>query len=314
MQSKSIALVGARGYVGRQLLNILSRHSGFSLAWASSRAKNKQALSDDVMGLSGYYCLMQPDQIEANPADIYILALPNGLAKDWVLAIQTHQPSAIIIDLSADYRFDDAWAYGLPELNRAKIRHAQHISNPGCYATAMQLAIKPLQSFGVENIQCFGVSGYSGAGTKPSASNDVEQLKDNLKAYQLTDHIHEREVTYQLDQEVGFIPTVSGFFRGIQMTVSATLSQPMDQLNLQQHLGDYYADEPFVQTSVDIPEIRHIRDTPYCHIGGIKLNANQQRVVLVSVLDNLLKGAASQAIQNLNLVCGFPEYQGLYHD
>src|SRR5262249_671892 len=134
------------------------------------------------------------------------------------------QGTSVIVDLSADYRFDDNWTYGLPELvPRKNLTDATRISNPGCYATAAQLAIAPL----LEELRgpptAFGVSGYSGAGTKPSPKNDVDLLKDNLLAYSLTDHIHEREISNQLKADVGFIPHVAVWFQGIHVSIKCQM-------------------------------------------------------------------------------------------
>lgn len=314
MSRKTIALIGARGHVGCELMRLLVEHPGFELAWASSRQKQGQPIAKDVPGMRGHYCLIEPQNLAEHLADVYVLALPNGLAETWVAAIDDHHPNAIILDLSADYRFNSQWTYGLTEINRAAISTARRISNPGCYATAMQLALHPLLPLGISNIHCFGVSGYSGAGTTPSPNNDPQQLQDNLKAYKLTDHVHEREVSHQLQQPVHFMPSVAGFFRGIQMTVSCTLQQaqgPLKQDQINACFETYYQQEACVLTGQNIPEIKEVRETPLCSIGGATLSMDGQRLVLISVLDNLLKGAASQAIQNLNLACGFYECEGL---
>lgn len=314
MNRRRIAIAGARGHVGRELLRLIHAHPGFELAWASSREHNGRPLVDQVPGMPGEYSLITPDEISDHPADVYVLALPNGLAAPWVTAIDARQPDAAIIDLSADYRFDPAWTYGLTEINRTALRRARRISNPGCYATAMQLALRPLLTLGIGNVHCFGVSGYSGAGTKPSPYNDPEQLRDNLKAYKLAGHLHEREVSRHLGQPVFFMPSVAGFFRGIQMTLSCTLTRQLTLGEINTCLERYYQQEVYVRAGKAIPEISAVRETPLCLIGGATLSKDGQRLILISVLDNLLKGAASQAIQNLNLACGFCESEGLSND
>jgi N-acetyl-gamma-glutamyl-phosphate reductase/acetylglutamate kinase len=148
------------------------------------------------------------------------MALPNGVCKPFVDAVnEAGKPDAVIVDLSADYRFDPAWTYGLPELvDRRNIANATRISNPGCYATAAQLGIAPLLKFIGGQPTVFGVSGYSGAGTKPSPKNDVKNLENNLIPYSLTDHIHEREISSQLGLDVAFIPHVAVWFQGIHVS------------------------------------------------------------------------------------------------
>ncbi len=314
MSKKTIALIGARGHVGHELMRLLAGHSGFDLAWATSRQKNGQRIADDIPGLNGRYCLPQPQHLPEYPADVYVLALPNGLAKPWVTAIEACNRKAIILDLSADYRFDPSWVYGLTEINRPPIAAARKISNPGCYATAMQLALHPLLPLGIENIHCFGVSGYSGAGTAPSDNNNAKLLHDNLKAYRLTGHLHEREVSHHLNQPVRFVPTVAGFFRGIQITVSCTLSKQHKENDIINCFKKYYHKEKHVHFGPEIPEIRMVRNTPLCRIGGATISADGRQLVIISVLDNLLKGAASQAIQNLNAACGFHSNEGLNNE
>src|SRR5262249_33979707 len=144
------------------------------------------------------YESLDADAVAARRADAIVLALPNGKAAPYVTAIDKAAPQTVIVDVSADYRFDNAWYYGLPELNRAKFDSQRRISNPGCYATAMQLAIAPLKDRLASPPACFGVSGYSGAGTTPSDKNDPDKLRDNLIPYALVDHTHEREVTRHL--------------------------------------------------------------------------------------------------------------------
>jgi N-acetyl-gamma-glutamyl-phosphate reductase/acetylglutamate kinase len=157
---------------------------------------------------------------DSGAIDCWVMALPNGVCAPYVEAIDASKGSgdAIIVDLSADYRFDDAWTYGLPELvDRATIAQARRISNPGCYATAAQIGIAPLREFVGGMPHVFGVSGYSGAGTKPSPKNNVDNLTDNLIAYSLVDHVHEKEISRQLGMDVAFMPHVAVWFQGIHV-------------------------------------------------------------------------------------------------
>jgi N-acetyl-gamma-glutamyl-phosphate reductase/acetylglutamate kinase len=166
---------------------------------------------------------------EMGEIDCWVMALPNGVCKPFVDAIEeSGDTSSLIVDLSADYRFDAKWTYGLPELvDRATIAKATRISNPGCYATAAQLGIAPLVSHLGGQPTVFGVSGYSGAGTKPSPKNDVASLANNLIPYSLTDHIHEREISYQLGVNVAFIPHVAVWFQGIHVSLTERFGRIM---------------------------------------------------------------------------------------
>jgi N-acetyl-gamma-glutamyl-phosphate reductase/acetylglutamate kinase len=193
------------------------------LRHVSSRELNGQKLEGYTKRQITYENL-SPDDVEAlakkGEVDCWVMALPNGVCKPFVEAIErSGNTSSVIVDLSADYRFDDKWTYGLPELiPRRQLDGATRIANPGCYATAAQLGIAPLLDFIGGQPTVFGVSGYSGAGTKPSPKNDVNNLTNNLIPYSLVDHIHEREISRQLGTEVAFIPHVAVWFQGIHVS------------------------------------------------------------------------------------------------
>lgn len=157
--------------------------------------------------------------------------------------------STVIVDLSADYRFTPDWTYGLPELvPRGTIARATRISNPGCYATAAQIGIAPLLPYLGGQPTVFGVSGYSGAGTKPSPKNNVENLTNNIIPYSLTDHIHEREISTQLGTEVAFIPHVAAWFQGIHHTISIPLSKALTSRDIRNLYQERFAGEPLVRS------------------------------------------------------------------
>jgi N-acetyl-gamma-glutamyl-phosphate reductase / acetylglutamate kinase len=221
-----VALIGARGYTGQALITLINSHPKFEVSHVSSRELAGKTLK-------GYekreitYENLTPDDIrrmdEKGEVDCWVMALPNGVCKPFVDAIGHGGKESVIVDLSADYRFDPSWTYGLPELiSRSEIAKATRISNPGCYATAAQLGIAPLLPYLGGQPTVFGVSGYSGAGTKPSPRNNVENLKDNLIPYSLTDHIHEREISQQLGVEVAFVPHVASWFQGIHVSFTPT--------------------------------------------------------------------------------------------
>ena len=224
-----IALIGARGYTGQALINLLNAHPNMDLRHVSSRELAGQRLKGYDKRDITYENLTADDvrkMEEKGEIDCWVMALPNGVCKPYVDAIEeVGNNQSVIVDLSADYRFDSAWTYGLPELvDRAKIAKATRISNPGCYATAAQIGIAPLIPHlgGLPTI--FGVSGYSGAGTKPSPKNNLENLANNIIAYSLTDHIHEREISTQLDHPVAFVPHVAVWFQGIHVSSSVHLN------------------------------------------------------------------------------------------
>jgi len=310
---KSIGIVGARGHTGAELIRLIARHPHLELAFVSSRELAGQRVAAQIEEFSGdlRYENLDADAIASKGADAVILALPNGKAAPYVAALDAAKSESAIVDLSADYRFDDSWYYGLPELYRNNYRGQLHISNPGCYATAMQLAIAPIKELLAAPPACFGVSGYSGAGTTPSDKNDPEKLRDNLIPYSLVDHTHEREVTRHLGFPVEFMPHVAPHFRGITLTANLWLREKTAVEAIRARYRERYAGEPLVQIVDDAPWVSRIANRHHVEIGGFAVAPGGKRVVVVATLDNLLKGAATQAMQNLNLALGFDESTGI---
>ena len=309
----SLGLVGARGYVGAELIRLVAAHPRFELAFVSSRERDGQRLAEHEAAYTGdlRYSNLGPDAVAGQGVDALVLALPNGMAAGFTAALDAAGKDTVVVDLSADFRFDDSWHYGLPELTRHHAGGARRISNPGCYATAMQLAVAPMRDVLAGPVQCFGVSGYSGAGTSPSDKNDPEKLRDNLMPYALVNHIHEREVTRQLGHAVEFMPHVAPHFRGITMTANLHLQRAFDTDEVQQRYRQAYDDEPLVAVVDEAPWVSRIAGRHGAEVGGFTLSADGRRLVVVSTLDNLLKGAATQALQNLNLAFGLPETMGI---
>ncbi|WP_369975728.1 N-acetyl-gamma-glutamyl-phosphate reductase [Xanthomonas bundabergensis] len=316
MTSKTygVGIVGARGHTGAELIKLVAAHPQLQLAFVSSRELAGQRVAEHSEAYQGElrYENLDADAVAAKRADAVVLALPNGKAAPYVAALDAAaaEPAAldpVVVDLSADYRFDPGWYYGLPELTRARYAGQKRISNPGCYATAMQLAIAPLLDQLAGPPQCFGVSGYSGAGTTPSDKNNPELLRDNLMPYALTDHMHEREVSAQLGVPVEFMPHVAPHFRGITMTVNLWLQQPLALDAIQRRYRERYAGEPLIEVLDEAPWVSRIAGRHGVQIGGFTLAPGNKRLVVVATLDNLLKGAATQAMQNLNLALGLDE-------
>lgn len=313
---KTVGIVGARGHTGAELIRLIARHPQMRLAFVSSRELDGQRVADCVDSFDGdlRYENLDAGGVAGKQADAVVLALPNGAAAAYVAGIDAQNPQSVIVDLSADYRFDSSWYYGLPELTRSRAQGQRRIANPGCYATAIQLAIAPLKDRLGAPPACFGVSGYSGAGTTPSDRNDPEKLRDNLMPYALVDHLHEREATRHLGVPVEFMPHVAPHFRGITMTVNLWLDRTMTGDAIKRIYRDFYADEALVNIVDEAPWVSHIAGRHYAEIGGFAVAPGGKRVVIVATLDNLLKGAATQALQNLNLAFGFSELEGIAHE
>jgi N-acetyl-gamma-glutamyl-phosphate reductase / acetylglutamate kinase len=331
-----VALIGARGYTGQALINLLNSHPNMDLRHVSSRELAGQKLKGYEKREITYENLTPEDvrrMEEKGEIDCWVMALPNGVCKPFVDAVEEGKgpQNSVIVDLSADFRFDNKWTYGLPELvSRADIAKATRISNPGCYATAAQLGIAPLVPFLGAAPTVFGVSGYSGAGTKPSPKNDVKNLTDNLIPYSLTDHIHEREISSQLGNEVAFIPHVAVWFQGIHHTISIPLKQTMTSRDIRQLYQERYAGEKLVKITGEPPLVKAISGKHGVEIGGFGVHSSGKRVVVCATIDNLLKGAATQCLrespsapeqylkritdskaENMNLALGFAEYEGI---
>lgn len=313
MGALRIGIVGARGYVGAELIHLIIGHPTLELAYVGSRELAGQPVASRVERYRGAltYTDADPARLLDADLDVAVLALPNDKAGAYVAALDAVAAQTLIVDLSADYRFNPAWFYGLPEINRAHAAGQRRISNPGCYATAMQLAIHPLRDWLARPAQCFGVSGYSGAGTAPSDKNDSDKLRDNLMPYALVGHIHEREVTRHLGHPVEFMPHVAPWFRGISMTVNLHFKMQLSGDELRGAYESAYANEPLIDLCDAPPWVSHIQGRNGAQIGGFSLSADRRRAVVVATLDNLLKGAATQALQNVNLALGLPELAGI---
>ncbi|OXV09281.1 hypothetical protein Egran_02955 [Elaphomyces granulatus] len=311
-----VALIGARGYTGQALINLLNEHPHLDLRHVSSRELAGKELQGYDKREIIYENLSAEDvrrMAQNGDIDCWVMALPNGVCKPFVDAVdQTSGSGGVIIDLSADYRFDPNWTYGLPELvNRSSIARATRIANPGCYATAAQVGIAPLVPYLGGQPTVFGVSGYSGAGTKPSPKNDVNLLTNNIIPYSLTDHIHEKEISSQLKTDVAFIPHVAVWFQGIHHTINIPLSQEMTSRDIRNIFQERYAGEKLVRIVGEPPLVKDIAGRHGVEVGGFAVHSSGKRVVVCVTIDNLLKGAATQCLQNMNLALGYSEYEGI---
>ena len=306
-----VGLAGGRGYVGQELLGLLAGSPDYEVVYVGSRSSAGKTVTseypDSRCDLT--FADLSSESIQSCAADAWVIAQPNGKADQFV---QLFDESIRIIDISSDFRFDETWTYGLPELNQAAIQTNSRVANPGCYATATQLALLPLinQVTGVPT--AFGISGYSGAGRTPSDKNNPDRLANNILPYSLTDHTHEREVSRHLQRAVRFMPHVASFFRGITITVNVKMADEIEETELLPLFEDYYKSFPLVQVTDSIPEIQQVAGTNRAVVGGFAVDPrDRRRVAIVSVIDNLRKGAASQAVQNMNLMFGFPSEKGL---
>lgn len=343
-EKKTVALIGARGYTGQNLISLIDAHPYLSLTHVSSRQ-----LEGTV--LPGYskselkYCNLSPADVkkmaEENVVDAWVMALPNGVCKPFVDAVDAAVPAGgkgLIVDLSADYRFEEGWTYGLPELyDRALTRQSKRISNPGCYASNTQLLVAPLLPYldAANPPSIFGVSGYSGAGTKTSDEKDEaghpitvakvtpEDLRNAIRPYALTDHIHEKEASFRLSSllpegstpiQLAFVPNVASWFSGIISVMSAPLTKTFRASEIKALYEEKYGKEPLAIIQAGVPDVKDAEGKHGWRVGGFQVHSSGKRVVVVGALDNLLKGASTVAMTNLNLGLGYDEWAGIPKD
>jgi N-acetyl-gamma-glutamyl-phosphate reductase len=287
-----VGVVGGRGAVGQLLMRLLRQHPGVEVVFGEGERRS-------------------PGEVAALGLDALVLSAPNGVAGGYVAALAQAPRDPVVIDVSSDHRFDEGWVYGLPERGRDPIRGARRIANPGCYATGAQIGLEPFLDLLAGPPTVFGVSGYSGAGTTPSPRNDPARLADNLLPYALVDHAHEREISHHLGRAVRFLPHVAPFFVGITLTISFSLNRRVTAAELEERASTRWAAEPLIAVVGAPPEVRDARDRHEVTVGGFAVSHDGDHAALVVTLDNLLKGAATQAVQNLNLALGFDELAGI---
>ncbi|EGV27754.1 N-acetyl-gamma-glutamyl-phosphate reductase [Thiorhodococcus drewsii AZ1] len=332
-----VGIVGGTGYTGAELLRILVRHPEVSLHAITSRSEAGQRVDDLFPHLRGQVdlCFTAPDPSVLGDCDLVFFATPNGTAMQAVpdlLNLGTR-----VIDLAADFRLKDPslwerWygmphqcpellaeaVYGLPELNRAAICDARLIANPGCYPTAVTLGLLPLLEAGVVDpswVIADAKSGVSGAGRKASTGLLMAEMGESFKAYSVMGHRHSPEITQNLAHFAGaevnltFVPHLLPMIRGIEATLYARLTDP--DVDLDQLYAARYAHEHFIDLMPGgHPDTRSVRGANHCRIAVARPGAGDV-VVVQSVIDNLVKGAAGQAVQNMNLMFGLPESMGL---
>lgn len=330
-------IVGATGYTGVELLRLLASHPDASIEVVTSRSESGRLVADLFTNLRGHVDLAftEPDTSSLGQCDMVFFATPNGTAMKYVPELL--KADVRIIDLAADFRIKDktVWkqwygmphacpelleeaVYGLPEINRDVIRKAKLVANPGCYPTAVTLGFLPLLKAGmVDTAQLIAdaKSGVSGAGRKAQVGSLLAEAGDNFKAYAVPGHRHLPEIRQTLSTVIGgqvgltFVPHLLPILRGIHATLYAKIQNKTDLQNLYEQ---HYADEPFVDVlpAGSHPETRSCRGANVCRIA-VHQPQDSDTVVVLSVIDNLVKGAAGQAVQNMNLMYGLDESAGL---
>jgi len=336
-----VGIVGATGYVGEELVRILCRHPQVTAITVAAKDAPGQPLSRVYPHLSGFadMDILDIDRVPELIAgsDLVFSALPHGVSVP--VARQVLAAGKRMIDAAADFRLPDPalyeqWyqaaheapdllkeaVYGLPELFRSAIPAARLVANPGCYPTSALLALAPLMKHGLveqDSLIVDSKSGVSGAGRTPALGSLYSECNDNVRAYSVTTHRHTPEISYYASvlagskAEVVFTPHLIPMTRGILSTVYARLLRPLDAASVRQFYRDFYSGEQFVQLLDEgqWPETKWVQGTNRCCLGLAV--AGPKQLIVVSVIDNLVKGAAGQAVQNMNLLFGLPEGLGL---
>ncbi len=323
-----VGIAGATGYAGQELVRILARHPAVTLttAMSSGATSAPRPLPALARIWDGAVVPLDVDRLVAE-ADVVFLALPEAASGE--LAPTLLERGVRVIDLSGAFRIRaqadrQRWypataslpsgtVYGLSEGHQDEIRVARLVSNPGCYPTAALLALEPLSAAGLIEgpIVVDAKSGISGAGKAPSDRTHFSENHGSVAAYAVFSHRHTAEIEQELGTTVTFVPHLVPLDRGILETIYTSLRRGTTESQVANALQSAYADAPFVRlTGSALPEIKHVAHTNFCDIGW-KVDEERGRIVLVSVIDNLLKGAAGSAVQNLNILLGLDERTGL---
>ncbi|MEW6511978.1 MAG: N-acetyl-gamma-glutamyl-phosphate reductase [Bacteroidota bacterium] len=332
------AIVGASGYSGTELLRVLSAHPEVTVTKvtaASSVGQRVDALYPALAGVCDLaYEPLVPDALQG--IDVAFIALPSGEAMNVVPELLERVKT--VIDLGGDFRLRSASlyekyykrphaapgllpssVYGLPELNKKEIASARLIANPGCYPTSAILALLPALAHGVvarEGIVINSLSGVSGAGRSASVEMSFGEVNENVRAYKVGTHQHIPEIDSILSIAAGgevsasFVPHLLPVTRGIYTTIHADLAVKINEAEITALYEEYYLPHPFVRITRQIPQLLAVTRTNYCDIG-LFIERRTNQLIVISVIDNLVKGAAGQAVQNMNLTAGLPETMGL---
>lgn len=338
----SVGIIGVRGYAGQELLKILLGHRGVSIQYLGSRSIQKPSPLGKVLpAFRNLHFTLQPLKLKEAQrlCDLIFLALPHGTSME-VVSELLKKPTMKIVDLSADFRLRSASAfflayhlrhrypkllkesvYGLPEFYREKIQGARLVANPGCYPTGTLLGLLPLAAEGLlspEGLIVDAKSGVTGAGRSLKEELLFSEVHEDLRAYRVNTHQHAPEMEQELSKASGrsvrilFVPHLVPMRRGIYATIYAPLTRKMSVAQLRSVYRKKYQEEPFIRLLPEgtWPDVKSVEGTNWCDVG-LTMDRTGKRAIILVAIDNLGKGAAAQAVQNMNLLCDFPETEGL---
>lgn len=314
-----VGIIGGAGYTAGELIRLLLNHPDVELKWVHSTSNVGNPVSGVHQGLVGETALYFTNETPLDAVDVIFLCTPHGESRKFLELHKDNIPDDLrIIDLSQDFRIADDmhdFIYGLPELNRKYIIRGKHVANPGCFATAIQLALLPLARNLLLNsdIHVNAITGSTGAGVKPSATSHYSWRNDNVSIYKPFTHQHLAEINQTLhgmqasfNSKVNFIPVRGCFSRGIFATLY--MDCPVELSEIKKLYNEYYDDHNFTFVSDRMPDLKDVVNTNKCLLY---LTKEDGKLLIVSVIDNLLKGASGQAVHNMNLLFGLHERVGL---
>lgn len=311
-----IGIIGAAGYTAGELIRILLNHPKAEIAFAHSESNARNAISDVHLDLIGETDMVFTNQLDFSSVDVIFLCMGHGKSKTFMEKNDVSE-NVKVIDLSNDFRLngDHDFVYGLPELNREAIQQAKNIANPGCFATGIQFAILPLASAQLlkSEIHIQAITGSTGAGQAPSRTSHFSWRNSNVSAYKIFTHQHLGEIGQSFKQlqasfnfDINFVPVRGNHTRGIFVSSYVDCDLSLEEANAL--YKKYYADHPFVWVVDKNPDLKQVVNT---NKAVIYLEKHGSKLVIISLTDNLLKGASGQAVQNMNLMFGLEETCGL---
>ncbi len=310
-----IGIIGGAGYTAGELLRLLLNHPEAEIVFIHSTSNAGAPVTDVHEGLIGETELRFSEDHDLNAIDVLFLCQGHGFSKKfWE---ENAMPEGLkIVDLAQDYRDEsNGYVYGLPEAHVNRIKDAQKVANPGCFATAIQVALLPLAAAGKLNseIHVTGITGSTGAGVKPGATTHFSWRNNNMSVYKAFGHQHLAEIKQTLgqlqpgfDQEISFLPVRGDFARGIFAMTYIDTDMSLEEATAL--YKDYYRDAAFTHVSDKPVDLKQVVNT---NKAVISLEKHGSKLLIISAIDNLLKGASGQAVQNMNLICGLPEKTGL---
>jgi len=312
---KSVGIIGANGYTGSELVRLLAFHPNIELNFLFSRSNSGVRISELYPDLDSICNLVLTDSVQ--PVDVLFLCLPHKESQNW-LNENSVSDETLVIDLGNDFRLDGNFknrnfVYGLPEINFNEIQDSKSIANPGCFATAIQLALLPLAKENLlKDVYTTGITGSTGAGQSLQPTTHFTWRNDNISAYKTLNHQHVDEILKQVnllnekEVELNFVPWRGDFARGI--FTSSIVECDLELETIYTLYKDFYKDSPFVKVSEKPIDMKQVVNTNFC---VIQIEKQGNKIAVHSAIDNLLKGASGQAVQNMNIANGWKQNLGL---